>query len=207
MELSCGLFDDRRGCVLHFQKVVKQWFWLLLALVTIKCPTCLAGQAPVRVTAERLGLNRVRMMGEVASPTPRQIVWDLLKDYEHLSEWIPGLVESRVVQTKPTMLLFQRGTTRLGFFKQNVQVTFEVEESGNEIRFKAISGDFLEHEGMWLLKSDGDMTIVHYEATIRPKVFLPPFIGTWLLKSQLSHSLSAVVERAEELRNSRATVL
>ncbi len=150
------------------------------------------------VAAKRLGAHRVRIQGSITVPQTPEVVWQVLTDYDHLSDFIPDLLESRTIAVQPTRLLRQQGSNHWWIFSRRVRVTFQVEETpGQEIRFRAVDGDFLEHQGTWRLIPVDHQTRIIYEATVRPRFFIPPLIGARLLKSHLAASLQAIADRSE----------
>ena len=158
----------------------------------------LAEGPPMVVTAKRLGAHRVRIQGSVTVPQTPEAVWQVLTDYDHLSEFIPDLRESRTIALQPTRLLRQQGNSRWWIFSRRVRVTFQVEETPRkEIRFRAVDGDFLEHQGVWRLMREGDRTRIVYDAVVQPRFFIPTLIGARLLKAHLAASLQAIADRSE----------
>ena len=175
--------------------------WTLLAASSLA-----AGAPPITVAVKRLGFNQVRITGQAIVQQPSAVVWRVLTNYDHLHEFIPGLLESRVVAQSPTRLFYQRGQGRWWIFSHTVEVTFEIEElPEQEIRFHAISGDFVQHDGAWRLESTDAGVRILYDATIHPRFFLPPILGRRLLKQQLRESLQAIVERVESVSAATAS--
>src|SRR4030088_210674 len=57
------------------------------------------------------------------------LAWEVLTDYDRLSEFIPGMHSSRIVsRRKHTVIVDQSGEARLLFFSFPIQVRLEVEE-------------------------------------------------------------------------------
>lgn len=172
--------------------------WLVLGLLIAWSWTVSAAKTPVEVTVKRLGVNRVKVEGHVVVAQPVDRVWQVLTDYDHLAQFIPGLVESRTLAVGPPRLLRQRGSTRWWVFGRTMEVTFQVTEHPQQtITFTAVEGDFFEHQGTWRLEPHGDQVRIAYEAVVRPKFFLPPFLGASLLRRHLTESLQAIVERVD----------
>jgi hypothetical protein len=95
----------------------------------------------------------------------------------------------------------QKGQAKWWVFRRDIEVTFLVEEEPmKQIHFKAIAGDFKEHQGAWRVESQDGTVQIFYEATIRPHFFMPPFVGKKILRRQLEGSLQAIAARAEDLQ-------
>lgn len=134
------------------------------------------------------------------SEQPPEALWKVLTDYDHLSEFIPWLSASRLVASSPTRVLEQEGRVQWWFFQRTVHITFEIQEVPlASVRFRAIGGDFLEHQGAWSLENLGGLRRVRYDATLRPAFFLPPLVGAAILKQHLTATLQAIAERAESV--------
>jgi carbon monoxide dehydrogenase subunit G len=172
--------------------------WSLLGLVTAACMSVVAAEPLMEVAVKRLGPNRVHVAGSTVVEAPLQDIWRVLTDYDHLSDFIPGLRMSRTLATAPKRLLVQEGIVRWWIFQRKVRLVFEVEEvPPHTIRFAAVDGDFLEHRGTWRVEPRDGQARIEYEATMRPNFVLPPVVGGWLLKGQLVDSLRAIAARVE----------
>jgi len=192
----------------------------LLGLVTAAWVSVVAAEPLMEVVVKRLGPNRVHVAGSTVVEAPLQDVWRVLTDYDHLSDFIPGLRMSRLsavpparpkrsetggdtaqagtLATAPKRLLVQEGIVRWWIIQRKVRLVFEVDEvPPHTIRFAAVDGDFLEHRGTWRVEPRDGQARIEYEATMRPNFVLPPVVGGWLLKRQLADSLRAIAARLE----------
>ena len=161
---------------------------------------------PIEVAVKRLSVNRMKVEGSVVVDQPVDRVWQVLTDYDHLAQFIPWLLESRTLAVGPPRLLRQRGHMRWWVFGQTIEMTFQVTEHPKQvIAFTAVEGDFFEHQGTWRLEPHGTQVRIAYEAVVRPKFFLPPFIGASLLKRHLADSLQAIVERVDAAKAAMAS--
>ena len=121
-------------------------------------------------------------------------VWDVLTDYEGLSDFIPNLAESCVVgEEEGCTLLRQVGVQKLSFLKFSAAVTLKMETAPTErIEFKMVEGDFVEFFGCWQLTDLGETTRLSYAVTILPPRKMPIQIVQRRLKADLSSNLSAI---------------
>ncbi|MEM8716531.1 MAG: SRPBCC family protein [Cyanobacteria bacterium P01_A01_bin.3] len=123
-----------------------------------------------------------------------QSVWDVLTDYEGLSEFIPNLVESCIVgEQDGCTLLRQVGTQKFSFLKFSAAVTLKMETTPTErIDFTMVEGDFIEFFGCWQLSTLGDTTRLSYAITILPPRKMPIQIVQRRLRSDLASNLVAI---------------
>lgn len=171
-------------------------WWMVWGVLAV-APSVRAAAPPAEVMVRSLGANRMRIEGSILVDQPPATLWAVLTDYNRLHEFIPGLTESRLIATPSHQRLTQRGVLTWWAFRLLVQVTLEVTETPpSAIRFTAVSGDFLEHQGAWRLEPVDHRTRVRYDATLRPRFFIPPVIGAWMLKRQMRRTLEAVAARA-----------
>jgi len=112
--------------------------------------------------------HRAMIEAECLIPAPPAVVWRVLSDYDHLSEIVPFLTESRVIgQRDGAKFLHQAGRGGLWIFQRRFTVTFQVNERPeSSITFKAIDGDFLTFEGFWRIEAQPDGTRVSHQVTV-----------------------------------------
>lgn len=124
------------------------------------------------------------------------VAWDVLTDYDRLSEFIPGMHSSRVVsRSKGSVIVDQSGETRLLFFSFPMQVRLEVEEFPYErIVSRAIEGNFKELSGSYILEPRGRRLLLRYTGSMTPGFSIPPLIGTILVRNNVEKRFGAMVD-------------
>jgi carbon monoxide dehydrogenase subunit G len=120
--------------------------------------------------------------------------WDVLSDYDHLAEFVPGMTSSRLVSAPgEALLLEQKGEARFLFFSQNIEVVLRVSEVAHrEIEFDAVGGNMQRMRGAWRLNGPDGSVTVSYDAEIEPAFWMPPLIGAALLRRDLSGKMASV---------------
>ncbi|MEM9567620.1 MAG: SRPBCC family protein [Cyanobacteria bacterium P01_E01_bin.34] len=148
----------------------------------------------VDVTIQKLDGRRRCLEACIDIPDTSQLVWDVLTDYEGLSEFIPNLVESCIVgEQDGCTLLRQVGTQKFSFLKFSAAVTLKMETIPTErIDFTMLEGDFIEFFGCWQLSDVGDTTRLSYAITILPPRKMPIQIVQRRLRSDLASNLVAI---------------
>jgi ribosome-associated toxin RatA of RatAB toxin-antitoxin module len=142
--------------------------------------------------------QRVYVSADLTIPASRQRVWNVLTDYNHLSDFIPYLSDSHVVKQEGTsLLLHQEGTFRLLLlYPIRSRVTFRVEVIPKDwIRFEAVEGDFQVYRGSWQVKEIPEGTRVSYQAEIEPAFWIPRWMLTLLERHLLTITFRAILER------------
>lgn len=131
--------------------------------------------------------------------------WAVLTDYDHLSQFIPNMQSSRVVARTPAGLIIeQRGVARLLVFSFPLEVRLAVMEfPPHRIVSRGEGGSFKEFRGMYDLSVVGGRTRLRYVCEMVPDFFVPPFLGTAMLRQNVEESFGALAE--EIVRRSEAS--
>ena len=133
------------------------------------------------------------------------LAWEVLTDYDRLSEFIPGMHSSRTVsRSKRSVIVDQSGEARLLFLSYPIKVRLEVEEFPYErIVSRAIGGNFKELRGAYTLEARGRHLVLHYTGSLTPDFGIPPLIGTILIRNTVAKRFGAMVNeiiRRQRLR-------
>jgi len=133
------------------------------------------------------------------------LAWEVLTDYDRLSEFIPGMHSSRIVsRSNRSVIVDQSGEARLLFFSFPIQVRLEIEEFPYErIVSRAIEGNFTELRGAYTLEVRGRRLLLYYTGSLTPNFSIPPLIGTILVRNTVGKRFGAMVDeivRRQRLR-------
>jgi ribosome-associated toxin RatA of RatAB toxin-antitoxin module len=128
--------------------------------------------------------------------------WNVLTDYDRLAEFIPGMLESRVVSRDGSnVVVDQRGETSVLFFTYPMRVRLAIEEQPYErIASTAISGNFKDLTGVYVLLVRGDGLTLRYEGRFTPDFAYPPLLGTLIVRSTVEKRFGAMVQEIEKTR-------
>eukprot|EP00249_Psilotum_nudum_P020846 c27871_g1_i2 orf=79-2469(+) len=160
----------------------------------------------VNCQVEIVSWRERRIKASILVKTTEDRIWRVLTDYERLAEFIPNLVWSeRIHCPHPGRIwLFQRGMQRTMYWHIEAYVVLELEEvpnsgNGKELRFSMVDGDFKHYEGKWYLRPGPrpDLTVLHYEVNVIPRLFFPAAFVQRVIQSDLPVNLHALAERAE----------
>ncbi|KAK4392593.1 hypothetical protein Sango_2037100 [Sesamum angolense] len=179
----------------------------------------------IEIAIEKTGKNSRRIISKVAVQASLQTVWDILTDYERLSDFIPGLAVSKLIEKRDKFArLFQIGEQNLAFgLKFNAKGIIDCFEKDlqtlpfgekRDIEFKMVEGDFQLFEGKWSIEQEvkqnpGDsqddsvvgeeyQTRLLYIVLVKPKVWLPVRLVEGRLCKEIRSNLSCIREEAEK---------
>ena len=133
----------------------------------------------------------------------RDVAWTVLTDYDGYIHFVPGMTESRQVSDQP-LRIEQRGEFGVLFFKKAVHATLEVVENPrSDIHFRSLEGNLRTLETDVNIRDDGDQVVVTYRSVIEPDFWVPPLIGTPIVRVAIRKKLAAVAEEIERRANFR----
>jgi carbon monoxide dehydrogenase subunit G len=140
----------------------------------------------------------------------RRTAWDVLSDYDHLAEFIPDMLSSRIVlRNADGVLVEQKGEIGFLFFRQPLEVTLAVfEQPPRRIVARGVAGNVREMEARYELQSSQDGVKLSYFGRFIPEFFLPPIVGMAIVRSSMERKFRAMVDeilRRDALARSKTT--
>ena len=140
---------------------------------------------------------------EFVPVTPRQ-AWQVLTDYEHLTEFVPDLVHSQVLSRGRHEATVEQ-VSRAGFLfmSQSVQMVVHIDEQPfSAIEVALVSGDMRHYRAQWTLgevvRDGASGTLITYAGELAPKFYLPPLVGQPLVRAQVKRMVAAVISEIEQ---------
>jgi carbon monoxide dehydrogenase subunit G len=160
-----------------------------------------AAQTEVAVSRSE-GVYRVEARSVVDAD--RDTVWKVLTSYEKYPDFVPGLRVSRVVAASP-LHIEQVGEFGVLFFRREVRSLLEIDERPpSRILFRSLDGDLTRLDTDLTITGEGTHSVVHYQSVIAPGFWVPPLIGSSIMRVSIRNKLQAV---AEEIERRAATSL
>jgi ribosome-associated toxin RatA of RatAB toxin-antitoxin module len=159
-------------------------------------------QSDIQIEVVDLGERCRKLQGSVWIPAERQQVWQVLTDYDHLAEFIPNLVESRVIgRENGRTLVRQVGSQKVLFAQFSAAVVLAIEEIfPQQLRFQKTQGDFLIFEGFWDLADwSAHQTLLTYHLQVKPPRRMPVGLVERRICQDLALNLQAIRERCLSL--------
>ncbi|HIK21002.1 MAG TPA: cyclase [Synechococcus sp. M44_DOE_062] len=170
----------------------------------IPVPDYVSGTEPsdIQIEVVDLGERCRKLQGSVWIPAERQRVWQVLTDYDHLAEFVPNLVESRVIgRENGCTLVRQVGSQKVLFAQFSAAVVLAIEEIfPQQLRFQKTEGDFLIFEGFWdLADVSTHQTLLTYHLQVKPPRRMPVGLVERRICRDLALNLQAIRERCLSL--------
>ena len=155
----------------------------------------------IEQTMERLPNGTRRLAALLRTPIPSNSIWDVLTDYDHLSDHIPNLVSSQVIARDGNRVRLQQvGAQKLMGLRFSAQVQLELVENRESgvLGFHLLKGDFRRFEGLWKIQelNDGDGSCLLYELTVQGCLGMPVTLIEQRLREDLKTNLLAVEQAA-----------
>lgn len=176
-------------------------FTLLLAYMCSATRAHAAANArePFSVDATRYG-DAVQVNVRTTIKAPLALIWSTLSDYDHLSQFIPGMNKSRLLNRQgKTAVIEQSGYAHLWFFRFAIDVTVEVTEKPfSTIQVRLLKGNLKRLEGQYEIeKIADDRYALRWSGTIEPGVAVPDFLVTDMMRKNISEQFLGMVHEIE----------
>ncbi|YAF95902.1 MAG: SRPBCC family protein [Nodularia sp. CChRGM 3473] len=165
------------------------------------------GLPDVAIQIEKIAERKRQITAKIQIPQPVEQIWQVLTNYEALSDFIPSLAKSCLLEhPNGGIRLEQIGSQRLLNFNFCARVVLDLEECfPREINFSMVEGDFKGFSGSWCLEpyalGEDVGTILCYTIQVWPKLTMPVAIIERRLSNDLRLNLLAIHQRVEQLAN------
>ena len=173
-------------------------FLLSLSLLLVAAP---AQAAEVVVVVTRSGdALQIAASAEFEGTIAR--TWQVLTDYNRLAEFVPDVHYSRVIARDGNQVqVEQKGAARLLFLSFPIDVRLAITEYPHErIVSRAVSGNFREMHGTYALQAGQGRVQLRYTGRMVPDFFVPPLIGTLVLRRNIESTFAALVDEIERIQ-------
>jgi hypothetical protein len=154
-----------------------------------------AGAADVAVVATRDGdVLQIEASADFEGTLGQ--TWQVLTDYDNLASFIPNLTVSRVIaRARDSLTLEQKGEARLLFLSYPIEVRLVVTEvPQTRVVSRAVAGNFREMSGTYAVEASGSRVKLRYSGRLVPAFYVPPLIGTWVLRNNVETTFGALVD-------------
>ena len=151
------------------------------------------------VEATRYG-DAVQVSVRTTIKAPLALIWDTLTDYDHLSQFIPGMKKSRLIERQGKVAVIeQSGYAHLWFFRFSIDATVEVtEHPPSAIQVRLLKGNLKRLEGRYEIEKIADnLYALRWSGTIEPGVAVPGFLATGLMRKNISEQFLGMVDEIE----------
>jgi hypothetical protein len=128
------------------------------------------------------------------------VAWEVLTDYDHMTEFITNLQSSNVqARDGQTLQVYQKGKAERGLLSITFENVREVQLIPyQEIRSRLISGDLKASQFTTRVVDDGTLIHIINSGRYTPKIWVPPIIGPALIEAETRKQFGEI--RGEILR-------
>jgi ribosome-associated toxin RatA of RatAB toxin-antitoxin module len=157
---------------------------------------------PIVLRVER-NASTLQVRASIAAEAPAELCYAVIADFDRLADFIPSLKSSRIVSEpgKPLQLR-QIGETTLGLSHYAIDVTLALEtDPPRRITFSRVAGNLHVMDGQWQVEGDAARCRVDYQADLEPEFWVPPFIGTLLVRHQVETQLKGLKAEIDRRAN------
>lgn len=126
-------------------------------------------------------------------------VWSTLTDYDHLSEFVPGMRSSRVLERRGnTWVVEQRGETRFLFFAHPVEVTvLATARPPYALDVRLLKGNLRRLDGGYRMEpAPGGRIVLRWIGLVEPQS-LPPLLGELVMRASIESQFAGMVREIE----------
>ena len=201
---ACRIHDWNRGP----RSVRMRQYWASGALLALIVGiSAVQAAEPVSIRASSRG-GAVEIEARATLRAPYALIWQTLTDYDHLSDFIPGMLKSQVIERRGSAAIVeQMGTAAILFFDYPINVVVEsTEYPPTFIGVRVLKGNLKQLEGGYRLEriaDTGDEFVLYWSGLIEPSLPVPNFISMPLLRANIRDQFRGMVreiERREALR-------
>lgn len=141
------------------------------------------------------GSEQIEITLDTQAPVTPAQAWAVLTDYEHMSQFLPGLELSEVSSRQGNVLrVHQRGSTRAGILHFDYENVRDVNLTPQRlITTHGVSGDVKRLDSSTELRPREGGVQLHYHVAFEPARPLPSFLGNSALKRQTADNFNAFI--------------
>jgi ribosome-associated toxin RatA of RatAB toxin-antitoxin module len=183
----------------------------LAFLFLLGAVACASARSPAEVSVNATSRDgAVQVTARAVVRAPIELIWQTLTDYDHLSQFVPGIDSSRVVSRQGEQLIIeQKGSAHWWLFFYPIRVTVASTERPYEsIDVRLLQGNLRRLDGSYRIEARPDgSTQLTWQGLIEPDTPLPAFITSAVLRRSISEQFAGMVkeiERRADLWSSRS---
>jgi ribosome-associated toxin RatA of RatAB toxin-antitoxin module len=201
-------------------------FRILLLITTISCLLSIAfspmataklfnGPIDQLPLEQRVSLKQGKLvfLGQEGNYTSRLLIsttvdnaWQVLTDYEHFAEFLPGVVSSQLLETNGDRKVFEQ-INKIKTFVFSIESRVRVatiESYPKQIAFKAVDGDLKTMNGTWTLEpispypsAPPDQVLITHKVMVKPAKAPSDGIFFNIYEDRLQETLKAIKQETE----------
>ena len=175
----------------------------LFASVAMSVPAMAGAAEMLSVSVDKKD-GMYYVVSEVWMDAAQAPVYDVFADWDIAVEFSSFIVESRdigpdengvigfYINNRGCILFFCKSVIRTGVVESEPHHTLKAIANAED-------SDFHVSEEIWTFRREDDGTVVRYENIMKPKFWIPPVIGPYLMKRKLAKDGGRAMDRIEEI--------
>lgn len=173
--------------------MIRSAFLRSLAAALVLSAACASAQN-VQVTVTRDG-DWVGVLASAEIPVDRQIVWEVLTDYDRYPEFIPDMRMTRVVSRGNDGLVVDfKGEFCFLFFCEAMESRLAVVlYPRSRVDARSLAGSLRDLSSIYELREVPGAVQLVYSGRFIPEFSPPPFIGTMVVRHSMEKQFAALV--------------
>ncbi len=130
------------------------------------------------------------------TPAPQAIVLAVLTDFEHMADFMPGVVSSRIVAHQGnTYQVAQRGKISFGPFSMSFESLRQIEVvDGQRILSRSLAGSARRMHSEMRIEPLEHGTRLEYHIEVEPESWIPSSLGANFLQHELAEQFNALTK-------------
>lgn len=159
--------------------------FVALALPLLVSPVAARAAGDITVHATKQD-RRIVLDVEASVQAPVEVVWSVLTDYDHMSQFLSAVKSSAVTRREGDHLeVAQALETSVAFMKFGAKSVRAIDlKPMREIHSTHLGGDFEAFEGSTRLQERAGAVVIVNHSEYTPKAWLPPLIGPSVIESE-----------------------
>lgn len=160
-----------------------------------------AGEIEDLSVTEAGGEYRLRIVSVL--DVPADYVYNVITDYKHIYRISPTITEVEILSSDSDEVVRVRQLSEhwVGPFRFNIEWVGDIVETTRyrDIKVKTISelSSFESGSAIWEIRPQEGRTWVLHESSLKPKFFIPPIIGNYIMKKYITDESITTFNRIE----------
>ncbi|UBF29795.1 SRPBCC family protein (plasmid) [Kovacikia minuta CCNUW1] len=134
-------------------------------------------------------------VGRILITAPVSITWNVLTDYDHFKNFLPGVISSQILETQGNRTVFEQvNQVKVLLFTQKSRLVITaVQQYPQEISFQLKQGEIKSLKGLWKLEPVApNQVLVTQDVTFDPGNSISRGLAFTIYKNALVDSLNAI---------------
>src|SRR5271165_901141 len=172
-----------------------RWGWLLAAMLVMTGNASLAAESPIRAIDVTYDGDTYVLNAVMFAPVAQAVAWEVLTDFEHMTQWVPSVAESKVVKRDDnSVTIEQRGVAKYGAvsFPYVTERKIELKPLGSIMSMQT-KGSLRRVASTLLLQTEGKGTRLTYHLEIEPSLLASALLSKEFLQHELGEQFTAII--------------